>query len=73
MINRAIEWILNCPDYPTLRQFREEFGWDDGCSLIDTLTETNQIFIDPDDNTILYMGVNNNKLKRLITEGVMIR
>lgn len=55
MIEQAREWILNCPNYPTLREFRMVFGWDNGCKILDELIENKEIVIDPKDNTILYI------------------
>ena len=69
-LKQSREWILEQKDYPHLGKFRNwfGFGWE---NVIKMLMIENDIIID--DNLIIYTGVNNSKLQKLVDESVSVQ
>ena len=69
-VEQSKEWILEQRDYPPLGRFRNWFGhgWE---LVIKELLKEGDIIID-DDLEIIYTGISNPKLQRLVDTSVSI-
>ena len=68
-VEQSKEWILKQRDYPPLERFKNWFGhgWE---NIIKELLSEGQIILDETD--IIYTGVSNDKLQRLVDTSVSI-